>query len=157
MGAVWGLTIGLALALILRNRRGAQGQLPSPVTINNFSDGVTRQLPLPITQVANQQTAATTRPPKFDTFTLSSDPSSPSRVATAASDRHWRVQLHNVGPPGSFAIVDDDSVMTYPASQGITIPAGGDHVVKLQPRSALFAFGSVPGVILSVSSTEEIA
>lgn len=161
MGAAWGLTIGVIVALLLRDRRKMPPQLTAPVNINlGLGHLLPHGTPEPaqVTQVATQQTASSTRPTRLDTYSLSSDPTSPSRVATAASERHWLVRVHNVGPPGSFAVVDTSFVgMSFPTSQGITIPAGGDHPIRLRPREALFAIGSVPGVILSVSSSEEIA
>lgn len=156
MGAAWGLTFGLVIALLLRDRRrGSQAQLASPVTINF---GTLPAGPVPVTQAATPYTAASTRPTKLETFTLSADPTNPSRVATAASERHWTVRLHNVGPPGSFAAVSTNFAgAAFPSSQSIQIPAGGDHTIRLRPREALFASGSVAGVLLSVSSSEDLA
>lgn len=164
-GTAIGLALGMVITLLIRDRRRQPTELlggNGGIHIWNIPSGLPAApvmgMPFPVTQVANAQTAAAARPSKLETYTLSADPSNPSRVATASGDRHWRVQLRNIGPPGSFAVISTDQVgLTFPATTGVMIPAGGFNEIRLKPREVLFAIGNVGGVTLSAASSEELA
>lgn len=164
--AFFTLTWGTLIWLVLRGRTrqlSGPGSM-TPINIWNITDG---KIPAALAGIAGVPPIQPTAPPptpqlaappreirpsKMNTYTLGTQEG--VRVMTAASGRSWQVQLRNIGPPGSIAYVSDDAnALMYP-SAALAIPAGGFVDVRVNPRSGLFAIGTVPGVQLSVTAGE---
>jgi hypothetical protein len=117
--------------------------------------GALGQLPSLVIPTATPASADEVSESRLQTYSL--NPTNSSRVMTAGSNRHWRVQLRNIGPPGSFAQVSTEaSSLAFPGLS-LIIPAGGSNEIHLKPREELFAIGSVSGVQLSIAASEELA
>jgi hypothetical protein len=161
--AFFTLTWGTLIWMVMQNRTrqlAAPVAGAPPINIWNITGGVPEGLPAgaPMAQLAAPQLAGPPmhareiRPSKMNTYSLGIDAG--ARVMTAGSDRSWQVQLRNIGPAGSIAYVADDAnALMYP-SMSLAIPAGGFVDVRVGPRGALFARGTVPGVQLSVTAGE---
>lgn len=157
--AFFTLTWGTLIWMVMQNR-ARQLAAPvagvAPINIWNVTGGAA--LPAaatPMAQLAAPQLGSPMReirPSKMNTYSLGIDAG--ARVMTAGSDRSWQVQLRNIGPAGSIAYVADDAnALMYP-SMSLAIPAGGFVDVRVGPRGALFARGTVPGVQISVTAGE---
>ena len=147
VGVLMGVTaFGAVLAMLL----GKRNQQPA-----QFFGFGRPQLPEPVIQATTDETPALYKPSYTSTITLST--TDISRVLNAGSNRHWRAQLRNIGPPGSIAFVSTDSnALSYP-SQSASIPAGGMLEFRVRPRDALFALGNVANVQLTIAASEELA
>jgi hypothetical protein len=166
IGAFVTVTWGVLLWAILR-RGGGLSNAP-PINIWNVNGGGAGALqalpalpalgtgePFPVAQMATKATAAAASPSRMSTFTL--PVSEGARVMTAASNRHWKAVLRNIGPPGSTArVADSPNNLNFP-SASVSIPAGDELPVIVAPRAALFAIGDVANVQLTVIASEEAA
>lgn len=165
-----GLLVGLGIAcsvaisalLLLLTRRGQQ--LSGPINIWNVGAGAA--LPTPAqaeqlqlgaraTQLSPISPPVFARPPaesKLDTYAIGLNP---VRVMSAG-EHYWKVQMRNVGPPGSICYVATDPTALSFSSMSIAIPAGGQSELRVAPRGGLFAVGTVSNIQLSVSASEEL-
>ncbi len=92
-------------------------------------------------------------------FTTSLSNSQPVRLFTAAGGKFWRVQVRNIGPQGSVAMVSTDpSVLENLGvvnAEAILIPLGGVTDLQLRPEQTLFGRGNVASVTLSIAASVE--
>ncbi len=111
--------------------------------------------PAPVVQAPTSKSNRELKSSKTATYTLST--STISRVFDAGSQRHWSVEIRNIGPPGSRAWITTDSNLTSFPSAAAFIPAGAFSTFKVRPGDALFGMGDVEGVQVSVISSEDVA
>jgi hypothetical protein len=148
-----GLSLGALIVLLLRDRRGSGHELPTgsgqPINIyNNIGDGA-GTAPQRLLSSGSDQPLRGSQGTSLSTVTLDTD--SAIRIATAL-ERTVHVEVTTVGPPGSYAFIGTTPSPTI--ADNLTVPAGASKRIKLRPRDALFAFGSVDGVVVSVSASE---
>lgn len=87
------------------------------------------------------------------TVTLSD--STTHQIMMAANERPWAVQVSVIGPPGSFAAFGHDSntVAGNMNANGVLVVAAGTHRdLYLSPGEYLYARGSLPNTMVSISA-----
>jgi hypothetical protein len=109
---------------------------------------------------AARRISSESRARSFSLPALSNYRSEAVRVATA-TDRPCRATVRVVGPIGGhavFAYTPNELNMpgqdTIPVGDTLIMAAGDVQEVRLPPRQAIYAKGSVPGVVVSVLTSE---
>ena len=123
------------------------------------------QLPFPVTNVASTKSLPAAddyaSPVSYSTrlFTVELSATQPTRLFQAAGGKFWRIQMRNIGPPGSFALISTDSSQLQNTgvsnNEVIILPAGGFNDFQLRPDQAIFGRGNVTSVSLSISAFVE--
>lgn len=104
------------------------------------------------------QMAGAARPANYQTTmrTVAAGPGDPICAFEAVGDRTWQLQLRNVGPAGSFALVSTDpgsirGTGAVPSGDGVTIPTGAFTDLLLYPRQRVYVRGSVANTMLTIT------
>jgi len=165
-----GVAFGAVVVLLLRDRRGNNGGQAlgnAPINIWNVGSGA-QPMTLPAGGVFPSMPTALSIPgphdeldpglkTKMSTVTLSE--TSSNRLLRASGGRRWAVQVRTIGPPGAYAMFSTEpevlvtSPTTAPAN-AIVVPASRHHDLLLEPGDYLFARGSTPGVVVSLSARQ---
>ena len=77
------------------------------------------------------------------------------QIMMASGGKPWAVQVRTVGPAGAFAVFGHDSntlAGNINAPNVFTVPAGAHGDIQLAPGESLYARGSMPNTMVSISA-----
>lgn len=152
VGVTSGAAFGALLILLWRDRRRELAGTPMNVwNIMPHAPAAPGAMPVTLAPPMPDDLKST----RTQTYTLSA--TDPIRIVNAGSARFWIAHVRNIGPAGSIAFVATDANALGFPSMTTQIPAGGDAKIRIAPREALFARGSVTGVQMSIAAGEELA
>lgn len=138
VGILCGVALG-AVAALLRGQRLLPGRTRDE--LDDFEPIYLPPAPTPKLPVAS------TSKPIARTVRISR--TTPTMLLKANGVKDWDVWVRVVSPPGAFAMVSIGI-----SSDQVTIPAGGQHRMRVPCGDFLFAQGNVNGVEVSVSGGE---